>query len=274
MLSRVFQLSDITLFFLLTVVLTLVSLVCIYLVKKNLHVELKSKNNTVIGNISSLISIIYGVLVGLMALFLLNNVSSTADAVLREANALADIYRDTKWLQDPARNNIQVQIKNYIIKVIDVEWPLMQKGEFIDSRGAALIENITNELVHYNTNTASEGLLIHDMLDEIKILYDARQQRIQMSYSQLNTEIWIVIIIGTLLIIFINYFYAINYMLHAIMISSVALMSSSMIFLLVTLDRPFQGEFVIEPNQFWMLLNAMEGKSGIIPKANTLVDHK
>lgn len=268
MFGFLFLLSDIELFFVLTIFITVISLIFISLLRNRLASETRSKNNTVIGNVANLISIIYGVFVGLMALYLLNNINFTTEAVLREANSLADIYRDSKWLKDPPRSRIQLQIKDYLTRLIDLEWPSMKRGERISRNGATLIENITNELINYHITTSSESLLVHDMLDDIKILYDAREQRIQMSYSELNTEIWIVILIGTFLIIFINYLYYINFYLHIVMISVVALMTSSMMFLLITLDRPFQGEFVIEPRQFMGLLESMKADSSVPLRTN------
>ena len=106
------------------------------------------------------------------------------DAVQREANATANIYRDSKWLQEPSRVQIQAEIKNYITEVINVEWPLMQKGKQIDdATGNIIIDRLTDDLVKYNGASNSELLLVHDMLDEIRDLYNARQQRINLSYS-------------------------------------------------------------------------------------------
>jgi len=77
-------------------------------------------------------------------------------------------------------------------------------------------------------------------------LYNARQQRIHMSYELLNPDLWIVIVVGTILILFITYIYDMNFYLHVITITATALMASSMIFLLIALDGPFQGEFAIK----------------------------
>ncbi|MBA3660998.1 MAG: DUF4239 domain-containing protein [Gammaproteobacteria bacterium] len=258
MLQGIYQLSDLNIFIGLAFIFIIMSVPVIFIVRRYVPIELRYRDNPVIGNISALISIIYGVLVGLMALYLINNISYTADAVQREANAVADIYRDTRLLKDPQRSQIQTTLKNYLERVINVEWTTMKNGLALDAVGRTTIESITDELVTYPAHSTAESLLLHDMLDGVKTLYDAREQRIHMSHAQLNSQIWLVILIGTFLIIIINYIYGINFYLHILTVSAVALMAASVIFLLLTLDRPFQGEFGIQPSAFQSVLSFIE----------------
>lgn len=255
MLTNLYHLNDVQLFILLLTAFIAISFLGVLFVSRYIPLTLRYRNNPVIGNVSALISIIYGVLVGLMALYLINNVNYTASAIQQEANAVADLYRDSKWLKEPARENIQLQLKAYLERVIKVEWPLMTKGLSLGMEGELIIENITHELIIYNSLTNAESLLVHDMLDGIKKLYDSRAQRVHMSFKVLNPEIWVVILIGTFLIIMINFIYGINFYLHLLTISAVSMMAASMIFLLLTLDRPFQGDFVVEPSAFDRVLN-------------------
>lgn len=266
MLTSLFRLSDITLFILLSCASIAISLIAIYVVKRCIPFHVRSQDNTVIGTTASLISVIYGVLAGLSALYLINNNSYASDAVQREANAVADIYRDSQWLKEPTRGIIQTQVKEYVTKVIQVEWPLMEQGSDVNNDGNFAIDNITNQLIHYSDIKNSESLLIHDMLDEVRLLYDARQQRIHMSYSELSPELWLVILIGTVLTLCINYLFGMNFYLHMVTVSAAALMTSSMIFLLIALDRPFQGEFIIEPDAFQAVLNFMDQSASLASK--------
>lgn len=248
MLNLLYQMNNMQLFAFLSGLAIGVSVIAVFIVNRLIPTEISYKDNSVIGNVSSLISLIYGVLAGLTALYLINNINYTSDAIQHEANAAANIYRDSKWLHEPARTQIQGWIKGYLNTVINVEWPAMEEGKNVSSDGITYIEKITNELVTYQTAFNTESLLLHDMLDEIKSLYNARENRIHMSFSSLNPEMWVVIIIGTILTIAINYLYGMNFYLKLISVSAAALMASSMIFLLLALDRPFQGEFIVEPD--------------------------
>lgn len=248
MFDFVFHLPDTYVFALLSVITILISIAAISVVRSHVSLEKRYKDNTGIANTSALISIIYGVLAGLMALYLINNISYTTDAVRREANAAADLYRDSKWLTEPARANIQIEIKKYIDRVVTIEWPLLKDGKELHKEGEAIIDEISRHLSEYKIANNSELVIVRDMLEVIRHLYDAREQRIQMSFAQLSPETWIVILIGSILTISINFLLGMNFYLHALTVTSVALMTSGMIFLLITLDRPFQGEFVVGPD--------------------------
>ncbi len=241
MLDNLSYISDVALFTALSGGFVIISLLAIYFVKRCIPYRSRYINNAVIGNTASLISVIYGVLAGLSALYLINNNNLAADAVQRESNAVANIYRDSKWLQDATRIDIQTELKNYITQVVNNEWPVMIEGKQLDnSNGNLIIDEITNNLINYKQSSTADSLLIHDMLDEIRLLYDARQQRIHMSYSKLSSELWVVILLGSILTLFINYFFGMDFYLHVIIVTGAALMTASMIFLLITLDRPFQ----------------------------------
>jgi hypothetical protein len=233
-----------------------VSVIAILLIKQFVPEQLQYKDNPVIGNISALISIIYGVLAGLTALYLINNINYTDDAIQREANAAANLYRDSQWLPEPHRGEVATQIKIYLTEAINTEWPLMKAGKKITPAGNLIIDKIAHQV--YLSSNHAESILAHDMLDEVKTLYNARQQRIHMSSAFLHPAIWVVILIGTILTIAINYLFGMNIYLHLITVIASALMASSMIFLLVTLDRPFQGEFVIEPDALQAILTTIK----------------
>lgn len=260
MLSFLYRMSDFYLFILVSLVFIIVSIFAILIVRQRIPRNLRYRYNPVVGNIAALIGVIYGVLAGLMALYLINNINYTADAVQREASAVANLYRDSQWLKGPNKSNIQSEIKNYLQNVINVEWPLMREGKLVTSDGSFIIEKIATQVSQYPIVNNADIVIASDILSEIKSLYNAREQRIHMSYSTLNIEIWIVILIGTILTIGINYLFRISFYLHVLTVSAAALMCASMIFLLLTLDKPFQGEFAIQPDSFISLLTIIENR--------------
>ncbi len=233
------------LFFLSCITITL-SFIALIIVKRFVSLSARYKDNSCIGDTSALISMIYAVLAGLAALYLINNINYTADAVQREANATADIYRNSRWLKVPLKTQLQSEVKNYLNEVIHIEWPLMEAGEKINKDGDFILDNMTIAIGHYHSADSAELYTLHDTLQEIKNLYNARHQRIQMSYYTLNPELWIVIIIGTILTLFVNYLFGMHIYLHMFTVFAAALMTSSMVFLLISLDRPFQGESIID----------------------------
>jgi hypothetical protein len=173
--------------------------------------------------------------------------------VQREANAVADIYRDSQNLADPARGQVQGQIKDYLKQVLNTEWPLMLVGKQIPDQGDVILGKMVKEL-----GAAVASPAVTDMLAVSRNIYDARQQRIQMSYTSLSPEIWVVILMGSLLTLCISYLFGINLYLHFFVVIAATLMTSSIIFLLISLDKPFQGQYIVGPDIFHGVLAFIE----------------
>lgn len=252
------QLPDYYIFAILLAISIPFSILAIVLVKRYIPHGVRYNDNAVLTCTCSLVSLIYGILAGLIALYLINNNNYTADAVLREANSIANIYRDSKWLKEPAQTQIKLSIKNYIQEVINDEWPLMSGGKTIDTQGDLLINKLSDVLQAYVVTDNVQSLVVGNILTEIKSLYNARQQRINMSYNQLSQQIWMVIVLSSILILLSTYLFGVNFYLHLFASASAALMVSSLIFLLITLDRPFQGDFSINPDGLRSVLNFIE----------------
>lgn len=259
-----YQMSNINLFLLIAITFMSISIISITLVKYYIPEEIRYRENSAIASMSSLITLIYGVLAGVTALYLLNNISYTTIAVQTEANAIADIYRDSTWIKEPNRNIVRTYLKSYLNEVINVEWLEMRRGEKVSWGGDHILISLSTELLHYPHPSQLEILLLKDMGTAIKELYDARQQRIQMSYTELSPEVWVVLVIGTILTLLINYLFGMNFYMHLVAIGAVALMASSMIFLILALDRPFQGDFVIEPEALVSVLNFIDKENDTV----------
>lgn len=269
MLQSIHQLADFDFFIFLCLAFLAFSIVLVFIISEYVPIKVRYQDNPVVGSVASLIGIIYGVLVGLMALYLINNISYTADAVEREAHALAGVYRDSYWLQQPMRAMVEKDVKAYLNRVIHIEWPLMSIGQKIDLNGDYLIEKISRELSTYPIKTTSESLIMADMIEGVRILFNARGQRIHMSYGALNVGIWGVIILGTLLTLAINFLFGMNRYMHFLTVSAAALMTASMIYLLLSLDRPFEGEFAIAPDAF-LKVTALIAQRENIPSTSAI----
>lgn len=250
MLDHLFQSHEITLFMMLACLAIIFSVAAVVVVTHLIPDEVRYKDNPMLGNVSALISLIFGVLSGLTALYLVNNIGATTQAVQNEANGIVNIFRDSKWLSDPTKTNIQQELYRYVEHIINTEWPDMRAGRAVSHVGDVNINRVSDMLSHYTIKSKSDEIAISSLLSELKTLYNARETRISHSYSSLNPEIWAVIILGTVLTIVITYLFGMNFYMHIVTTSAVTLMAFSIIFLLITLDKPFQGQYVIQPDIF------------------------
>ncbi len=257
MFEFLYHMSDALIFLFMVIMTVIFSLFLIVLNKIFIFYKLRYKDNTTTASISSLIGIIYGVLAGLVCLYLMTNNDHASDAALSEGTAAANIYHGSRWLKEPLQQQLQTDLKNYITNVITVEWPEMTEGKTVNVENGYNITKMSDALIKYPIITQADVMIVNNLIQEIKNLYKARQQRIQINDNQLSPEIWEVILISTILIIVINYAFRVSFYLHVFGITVFAFMAAAILFLLVTLDRPFQGEFIVEPDALQAVLDLM-----------------
>lgn len=250
MINFMYSIPNLLLFFIFIIFSLIFSLILILVVQKFISSDLRDKVNAVTGGASATISVIYAVLIGIAALFVLENFSSAERVVQNEANAAGDLYRDALWLAEPTRTNIRNNLKNYLAEVINEEWPNIIKGHVLSPRGNLLLNQITDELYVYKGKNISEAFIIHDILDEAKDIYNYREERMRLTGSALGEDVWLVIILSALIVIAINALYGEKFSLHFISIGAVAFVVSSMIFLVVAMDHPFLGGVSVKPEAY------------------------
>ena len=243
--SFMYTLPDFIVFFILVAFTVAVSIVFIFVNKKIIYRKLHYRDNAAISSISALIGIIYGVLVGFLCLYLITNQDHASQAVQQEANALENIYLQSTWVKQPLRDVLHQDLLHYIDEVVNKEWPVMNSFKKLGLEGDRLILKILDDVKKFEPKTNAENIVFDNMSRSVNELSNARHERILMSYAALAPELWEVVLLGTVLIIAINYAFRVNFYLHLFGTFTFAIMAASMLFLLVTLDTPFQGEFAV-----------------------------
>jgi hypothetical protein len=84
--------------------------------------------NDMVGFAFSGFSMLYGILVGLLAVAAYQNFSAVDDIVTNESSSLEALYRDLRAYPQPLRGSLQDDLRDYTRFVIDQSWPEQKKG--------------------------------------------------------------------------------------------------------------------------------------------------
>jgi Protein of unknown function (DUF4239) len=84
--------------------------------------------NEIAGDFLQYFGVIYGLLLGLLAVATYQNLSDVDKVVASEASSLAALYRDVSAYPEPTRGELQDLLRDYTRYVIDEAWPLQAKG--------------------------------------------------------------------------------------------------------------------------------------------------
>ena len=84
------------------------------MVRRLIKVEVLERHNEVAGFIYAVIGVVYAVLLGFAAVTVWEGYDKAQAAVEREADDLADLFRDAQTFPQDTRTQIENQIRNYV----------------------------------------------------------------------------------------------------------------------------------------------------------------
>ena len=237
-----------------------ISLAGLAILRRWLHqaFDISSEMNEMTNGIFSGVGVLYGLLVGLVAVAAWQNYDSVDEIVSKEASMTASLYRDVSALHSPARERMQHQLRNYLNEVIDVAWPLHRQGK-ADIEGATILSQLHAELADYRPSALADDALYRESLTAFNRLAEARRLRLGEVNTGIPAVFWLVIIIGALLTLPLIYlFHTTRASTHFIVTSIYGMFMGSMIFLLVAVDNPLRGEVSISSDAYQSVLQSLE----------------
>jgi len=202
---------------------------------------------------------IVGVPVGVVLAFIVSTTwSAFSDAQAKEnaeATNLLLLYNLLDAL--PGAEAIQEQIKVYTEFIIKVEFPLMEQG--IQSiEGLNMITSIGDAIYELNPETSQETTLYSEAITMFESIMSLRIARLGYAVYGLAPELWWVLILGVIIVIFMSFFvYCRSFTLQVIMTCMSAAVLVSLLFLIVALNYPYRGDFGLDSLPFQIALANM-----------------
>jgi Protein of unknown function (DUF4239) len=205
--------------------------------------------NEMVGHALSSFAILYGLLLGLLAVAAYTGYSATGDQVTKEAASLATLYRDLSGLPEPARTQLQDTLRRYTRDVIDVSWPAQQKGVVPTTASAIMTEfNIT--LNAFKPADLGEAALHGEAITQANDLVELRSQRLANVNAGIPDILWWVVLLGALINTLLLWMVDTDAHVHILLTALLSGFTGLVIFLVAAMDFPFRGEVSIGPEPF------------------------
>ena len=225
-------------------------------VRRLVRQELLSAHTEVAGIVYAALSVVYGVLLGQVVIAAWDDYTEAERAVDVEASALINLYRLADVWPAPVQAGVQTALIAYARAVVDTEWPAMADGEIeLQPGGYPPMLAIWEAYHRIAREPTSNASYLQASLQELTRLDAARSQRLVMSERQLPPLLWAALIGGAVVIIAFSYLLAIrDPLLQALMLSALVALVALLLFLVHTLEFPYQGQNGIRPEPFQVML--------------------
>ncbi|SFF35116.1 bestrophin-like domain [Spirosoma endophyticum] len=216
-----------------------------------------SIDNGTVGWFFSAVSLLYGLLLGLLTVAAWGSYNQATLIASQEASATAVLYRDLAAYPDTTRDAMRKQLRDYLTVIVTQSWPAQRQGFLPDSE-TVVLNQLQKRLLHQRGLT-NEQLVVHsETLRAYNSLIDLRRQRQEALKNGVPGVLWLVVLLGAVATIGFSYcFVVVSYRLHALLTGVLAGMIGLLVFLLVVLDHPYWGEISVSAEPYQLVLTTL-----------------
>jgi len=239
--------------------LCLFSLIGLRVVRRHVLTRLRvhTEDSEFSGAMLQSVMVFYGLAVALIAVSVWQTYSDTSKTVSEEATSLAGIYRDVSSYPEPVRTQMQDELREYTQYIIQEAWPLQRRGE-VPSGGVGLMNRFQATLVAFEPTTESQKLLHAETLRAYNETIKARRLRLDAVGTGLPRIMWAVIVIGAFIGLAACFFFRVeDRRFHEAEVLLLAVFIGLVIFMILSLDRPFRGDLGIGPGPYQLIYDQL-----------------
>jgi Protein of unknown function (DUF4239) len=220
--------------------------VAVLLLAPRLGLELREVRH---GGVFGFVGAAFGIVLGMTTFFVTQHYADLRTAAQREATSLGDVVAMTSTFPTRDRIAVSAQAYCYATDVIDREWPNMAHDEngatIVDGRQRAIyLELLKVGRRHVPRPTNWYWNAITSSLEG----GDARQQRLLFSQPDVPSVLWILVYVGSgLVVLFAYFFHRESPKQMAGMLAAVVVMLTAIVGTLGALDAPTEEPVALKP---------------------------
>jgi hypothetical protein len=191
---------------------------------------------------------LYAVLLGFLTVIVWQHYLEARQIVVAEADGAIDAWHSAVGLPPAVRQAVRNDMIEYAHFMVDKEWPAMRTGE-VDPEPAIIVMraiDVAGGFVPANTRESNAQV---STLQQLMVVHDARQQRIEVNANGIAWFEWMILAIGAVCIIVFCWLFGLNNArVQAVMTAIVVTIIICTLALLFELQYPFRSGIGIGPD--------------------------
>jgi uncharacterized MnhB-related membrane protein len=194
------------------------------------------------------LGIIFGLLVGFIAVQIWSDFDRAKAAVTSEASALRSIVLLAANFSPEEEMRLRALVARHIENCVNEEWPAMaEQRATLSMLPTPLIETMQRVLAHTPASDA-QRMARREIVTSLRNALDARRQRIIVSQSNVGSVKWTGLLLQALVtLIAIAMVHSDNRLTCAIAMTLFSIAIALSVFLIASYNRPFTGEISVGP---------------------------
>jgi hypothetical protein len=169
-----------------------------------------------------------------------------------ERTALVKLYADVGPLPDA--DQLRAEIRDYTRRVIDVEWPLLPRGQS-DPGAAHDLNQLTAQLLTVDPGAADEAR--NEATDRLNDVVDARQNRLADSGSEIPDGLLACVLVTAVVVLGHSTLVGLPHTPSSLIpLATEAGLIAVAVLILFLIRRPYHGTVDLDPEQFRLAMTA------------------
>jgi hypothetical protein len=213
---------------------------------RRLH-RIDHSHNDIVGFYLAAVTVFYGITLGLVAVGTWETFSEVENRVDHEAIAVGALYRDVGTYPEPMRSALQNDLRSYTRQVIDVGWPMQQRG-IVPNNASGALAIFQRDFMSFEPTTERQKIVATEAYRAFNDLVECRRARLNSVTAELPGPLWLVVIAGALLSIATTWFFhTASFQMHFWMTIMFSVLIGLLIYLIASLDNPYRGRVSVTP---------------------------
>jgi hypothetical protein len=213
-------------------------------------------NEMVVAALNSF-AVIYGILIGLIAVEVYQNYSAMEDIVSKEASSLSALFRDVSGFPEPLRTGLEDKLRAYAREVVDVSWPQQRRGS-IPQGEAKRLTGFYVQLMTFEPQDKRHEILFAETLKEFNALIEHRRMRLDNVETGIPAILWWVVLIGGAFHIVLIWLFDMEKHIHLLLGGMLSAYIGLVTAFIAVMDRPFRSEVGDGPAAIQNVLRSIE----------------
>jgi hypothetical protein len=197
--------------------------------------------------------VLYGLVAALTAVSVWTKHSQVSDTVSQEATAIAILWRDFGGYPQHERDSMREVLRGYTKQIIQEAWPEQGQG-LVPRMGVEWLDRLQAQLFPFEPASESQKILHAQTLDAYSGMVEARRARLDAVNTELPAVMWFVLLPGAMGCLLLCLFFHIeDARFQATLMVGLAGFVAMVLFVIISLDKPFQGAMAITPDSYQLI---------------------
>jgi len=215
------------------------------------------RHNELLAAFFQYFGVIYGLLLGLLAVATYQARLEVEKSNANEAASLSALYRNITVYPEPTRTELRNLLREHTRYLIEDAWPQQRKG-IVPVDEAHRITALQARLALFEPQTKAQELLHQNTLRQFNTFYEDRRARIYSLTTGIPPILWYTVAVGLLINMILLWLFDLRPRTHLIFGGLISFYLGTIISVTALMDHPYRGELGLSPNAFELIYKVMK----------------